>query len=425
MSNGKKLQLADRLKGTEGNVWVEFGKLAAENQATNLGQGFPDFMPPMYVVEALQEAVSGKNVLLNQYTRSYGHPRLVNALAKTFSHLMDRKIDAMNEVLVTVGAYGSLFCAVQGLINPGDEAVIIEPFFDCYGPMVTVAGGTPKFVPLRPKIKPGDKVISSKDWILDPDELAAAFSDKTKLIILNTPNNPVGKMYSLEEMEMVANLCKKHDAVCIADEVYEWLVYSDSQPHRKIATLPDMWERTITIGSAGKTFSVTGWKIGWAIAPANLMKCLNTMHQNCCYTCPTPIQEAVAIGFEHELSIIDNKKDCYFYNLAAELEPKRKVLAKSLQEAGMIPTIPEGGYFMMADTSNMKVDCEDGTDAPKDFKFVRWLCKNKKLAAIPPSAFYSKDHKHLAANMVRFCFIKKDETLESASKIIHDWVATM
>lgn len=412
-----KLQMAKRLEGTDKNVWVEFGRLTVENKALNLGQGFPDFFPPDYVRDGLLKSVSDENPFLQQYTRSYGHPRLIKALADTYSPIMKREIDPLSEILVTVGAYGSLFCTVQGLLNPGEEAIIIEPYFDCYEPMVKVAGGTPVFVPLRPT-KTGT-TLSSADWKLDPKELESKFSNKTKLLFLNNPNNPVGKVYSLEELEMIADLCIKYDIICVADEVYEWMIYPEYK-HLKIATLPGMWERTITIGSAGKTFSVTGWKLGWSVGPKNLIHALQTMHQNSVYTCPTPIQEAVARGFELENARF-GQKDCYFQSLAEELMPKRDRMGAFLAEAGMVPTVPEGGYFMIADFSKLDVKSDPNNNESKDFQFVKWLIKNKKVAGIPPSAFYSQEHKHLAENLIRFCFIKEDKTLDQAGEILKQW----
>ncbi|XP_074647158.1 kynurenine--oxoglutarate transaminase 3-like isoform X2 [Tubulanus polymorphus] len=414
----KKVVPADRTRGVDKNVWVEFGKLSTDYKALNLGQGFPDFAPPQFVIDALSAATRSDNALMNQYTRSTGHPRLVNALANTFSPIMKREIDPMNEIIITVGAFGSLYYTIQGLVNPGDEVIIIEPFFDCYEPMVRVAGGTPVFIPLRPKAPPAGKMMSSGDWHLDPEELAGKFTEKTKLIIVNTPHNPTGKIFTADELELIRSLCIKHDVVCVADEVYEWLVYKGHQ-HIKIATLPGMWERTLTIGSAGKTFSATGWKVGWTIGPQYLIKALQIIHQNSLYTTATPIQEALAVGFECESQKIGTS-DCYFHQLPAELQPKRDRLAKMLLDIGAVPMIPEGGYFMMADVSNIKFET-DGTDDPKDFQFVRWMTKQKRLSAIPPSAFYSSKHKHLAENLVRFTFIKKDESLDAAEKIFQQW----
>ncbi|XP_052789184.1 kynurenine--oxoglutarate transaminase 3-like isoform X2 [Mya arenaria] len=419
-----KIRMADRLKGTEKNVWVEFGKLSAEYKAINLGQGFPDYHPPQHVLDIFAKLVQGDNPLVHQYTRSYGHPHLVNVLAKLYGPIMGRQIDPMTEVTVSIGAFGILFSCMQGLVNPGDEVIIIEPFFDCYEPMVRVAGGKPVFVPLRPTKTEGE--MTSHDWQLNTEEITKAFNKNTKAIILNNPNNPVGKVFRREELEVIAKLCIEHDVVCVADEVYEWMIYRGFE-HIKIATLPGMWDRTITVGSAGKTFSATGWKLGWAVGPADLMQALMVLHQNSIYTCPTPIQEAVAAGLEYELSVFGDEEKCYLKSLALqELAPKRDMLAKVLSEVGMTPTVPEGGYFMLADISKLNVEIpDDGTDDPYDFKFIRWLTKNKKLSCIPPTAFYNKEHKHLGEKFIRFCFIKEDSTLEAAGKVLKEWKAEL
>ncbi|XP_048772556.1 kynurenine--oxoglutarate transaminase 3-like isoform X1 [Ostrea edulis] len=418
-----KLTGADRIKGTEKNIWVEFGKLAVENEALNLGQGFPDFKPPQHVIDEMVTAVASDNHLMHQYTRSFGHPRLVSALTKLYSPLIGQELDPNKNVTVSVGAYGVLFCAVQGLLNPGDEAVIIEPYFDCYEPMVKVAGATPFYCPLRPT-KTG-QVTSSRDWKLDPKELESKFSEKTKAVFINNPNNPVGKVYSREELQMVADLCIKYNVICLSDEVYEWMVYDDNK-HIKIASLPGMWERTVTIGSAGKTFSATGWKLGWAVGPEELIFPMQILHQNCTYNCPTPVQEAVAGSLEYEMKMLDQPDKCYFYSLAKELQPKRDMLTKICQEAGLSPVVPEGGYFMMVNTTGLNVDFpDDGTNDPRDFKFVRWMTKELKLAAIPPSAFYNQEHKNLGENYIRFCFIKKDETIAAAGDILKKWSGSL
>lgn len=254
----KQLQ-ARRLNGIDHNPWVEFVKLASEADVVNLGQGFPDFAPPDFAVEAFQHAVSG-DFMLNQYTKAFGYPPLTKILASFFGKLLGQDIDPLKNVLVTVGAYGALFTAFQALVDEGDEVIIIEPFFDCYEPMTLMAGGRPVFVSLKLSPNQDGELDSSSNWQLDPTELASKFTSRTKALILNTPNNPLGKVFSRAELELVASLCQQHDVVCITDEVYQWLVYDGCQ-HVSIATLPGMWERTLIIGSAGKTFSATGWKV--------------------------------------------------------------------------------------------------------------------------------------------------------------------
>ncbi|KAF6036560.1 CCBL2 [Bugula neritina] len=417
-----KLTMADRLQGNDKSVWVTFTELARTTGAVNLGQGFPNYPPPDYVCNALTKIGESGNFMLNQYTRGFGHPKLVSNIAKLYGKLHNRDIDPMSEVMVSSGAYESLFCIFQGLVNPGDEVIIIEPFFDCYEPMTKIAGGKPVFIPLRPSPSTNSGENSSADWKLDPEELSSKFTSKTKLIILNTPNNPLGKVFTRPELELIADLCIKHDVACVADEVYEWMTYPGVE-HVRIASLPGMWDRTITVSSAGKMFSATGWKLGWSVGPPHLLKSLMAVHQNCVYTCCTPLQEAVADGFELEINRLEtNKEQSYVYTLPnVELLPKKNRMAAMLKEAGLVPIIPEGGYFMLADWTKLGItddQIEDGSDEPKDFKIVKWLTKEKKLATIPCSAFYGPEHKHLAENYIRFCFFKDDKTIEAAGEIL-------
>ncbi|KAL9826972.1 kynurenine--oxoglutarate transaminase 3-like [Geothlypis trichas] len=412
---------ARRLEGIDKNIWVEFVKLAATYSKVNLGQGFPDFPAPDFLREALTRALSGGNHMLHQYTRAFGHPPLVKVLAQFFEKLLGRDLDPMTNVMVTVGAYQALFCCFQALVDEGDEVIIIEPFFDCYEPMVKMAGGTPVFVPLRLNPRKDGKLMSSADWQLDPAELASKFSERTKAIVLNSPNNPLGKVFSRGELGLIAELCVKHDVLCISDEVYEWLVY-DGKQHIRIASLQGMWERTVIIGSAGKTFSATGWKVGWVVGPDRLLQHLRTVHQNSVYHCATIAQEAVAQGFQRELMLY-GKPESYFVQLPKELQQKRDWLVQSLDGVGMKPIIPEGTYFLVADISPFKSDVPDvpNSDEPYDSRFAKWMVKNKGLAAIPLSAFYSEAHKNNYTNFIRFCFAKEEATLKAASDILQKW----
>jgi kynurenine--oxoglutarate transaminase/cysteine-S-conjugate beta-lyase/glutamine--phenylpyruvate transaminase len=416
MNDNGKFALDAKFKGLEKSVWVEFIDLNAKLQPLNLGQGFPDFMPADSVIKELAKTCNADaNPLLHQYTRSMGHPRLVTALAKLYSRLIGRQINPMTEVLVTGGAYPALFCSVMSNVGQGDEVILIEPYYDCYEPLVKLAGGIPRQIALKPT---GEDKESSASWKLDSAELRSLFNEKTKAIILNTPNNPVGKVFTKEELTEIAELCIKYNVIAISDEVYEWLVY-EGKEHVRIATLDGMWDRTITIGSAGKTFSLTGWKLGWAYGPAYLIKNLQVAHQTCVYTCQTPGQEALAAALELEIKKLGTK-DSFFYKMVTDLKDRRDLMTRACKEAGMIPIVPDAGYFLLANWRPLepKADLSGETDPCADYRFVKWMAKKWKLLGIPPTAFYSEHHKTLGEDYIRFCFYKKTDTLQKAGDIL-------
>ncbi|KAH8264537.1 hypothetical protein KR038_009692 [Drosophila bunnanda] len=406
-SSMDKFDLPKRLQGSTPSVWNEYIALAMQYKPLNLGQGFPDDAAPEYVTHSLADIAKDENPLLHQYTRGYGHVRLVQALSKLYSGLVSKELNPLTDILITSGAYEALYSTIMGHVDVGDEVIIIEPFFDCYEPMVKMAGGVPRFIPLKLRTTEGTGPISSADWVLDDAEFEKLFNSKTKMIILNTPHNPIGKVFSRKELERIAELCRKWNVLCVSDEVYEWLVF-DGAEHIRICTLPGMWDRTITLGSAGKTFS--------------LIRNLQMVHQNSVYTCPTPLQEGVARSFEIELARL-GKPESYFLSLPRELKQKRDYMAKFLSDAGMRPTIPEGGYFMLADWSPLadKVDLSSEPDKHRDYKFTKWMTKNMGLQGIPPSAFYSEPNKPLGEDFVRYCFIKKQENLDKAAELLAKW----
>ncbi len=372
-------------------IFSEITALAVKHGAVNLGQGFPDFAPPSFVLEAARRAAEGED---QQYSRGQGNPALVNALAQDLSPSFGRELDPMEEITVTVGATEGLYAAILALVDPGDEVILLEPFYDSYPADVALAGGVARYVPLRPD--------REGCWGLDPDELRAAFSSQTKLLLLNTPHNPTGKVFTAEELHLIADLCQEHDVLVLCDEVYERIVF-DGREHLRLANLAGMWERTVSLGSAGKTFSVTGWKIGWAVAPPPLSLALRRLHQWIPFAVATPLQRAVA-----EVLAQAPGRD-YYSELAAMYQQRRDRLVQILDGAGLKPLTPEGTYFVMADISG----AGDFTD---DVQFCRHLTIDRGVAAIPPSAFYCEEHKHLARRLARFCFCKEEQTLEAAAR---------
>ncbi|XP_037559314.1 kynurenine aminotransferase-like isoform X1 [Dermacentor silvarum] len=406
------VQMAKRVQVMQEPTGIQFAPPGEQSDVVNLAHGFPDYPPPDFLLDALQDAITCNS--LHQYTRGYGHPPLVNVLSQMYSRLIGRKIDPENEVLVTVGAIEALYTAFLGLVNPGEEVIIIEPFFPCYEHQILSAGGVPVFVSLRPNKK---GLISSADWVLDPRELASKFNFQTKMILVNNPHNPLGKVFTQDELEMIAELCRKHNVICVMDEVYEWIVY-DGIEHIRMNTLPGMWERTITLGSAGKAFGTTGWRVGWAYGPENLLKGLKMVHQNCIYTVSTLMQEAVAVGLEKQMGRTADPTGYWKNRQCHSLQKKRDFIYGFLGSLGVTATIPQGAYYIFCDLSNLASKLNVQGNEHEQHQLTEWLCRKKKLMATPGSVFYSEDAKPLAKDFIRICYAKESSTLLKAADIL-------
>jgi N-succinyldiaminopimelate aminotransferase len=372
--------LARKLDGFGTTIFTEMTQLANAHGAINLAQGFPDFDGPEFAREAAVAAIRAGH---GQYARMTGIPEIHRALSAKYRRDWELDYAPDTELTVTSGATEAIFSAIQGVCDAGDEVVLFEPYYDSYKASVAMAGAVPRVVTLR-----------APDWTFDLRELEAAFTGRTRVLLLNTPHNPTGKVFSREELETLAALCRHRDALCITDEVYEHLVYEGR--HVPMASLPGMRERTITISSFGKTFSLTGWKIGWAAAPPELTAAVRAAHQFVTFATATPLQHgaasALAAGPE------------YYAELSALYRERRDYLARELSRIGFVLRPPQGTYFICADFRRFGFD--------DDRAFVRHMIEVAGVAAIPPSVFY--DNTGNGRHYVRFAFCKKRETLEAA-----------
>jgi N-succinyldiaminopimelate aminotransferase len=367
-------------------IFTEINVLAQQYNALNLGQGKPDFDAPPDVISHLVQALQAGN--LNQYAPGPGTASLRQAVADHAGRFYNLDINPANGVIVTAGATEGIFSAILGLVDPGDEVIVIEPFYDSYVPNIIMANAVPVYVPLHPP-----------SWTLDPDELRAAFSQKTRALILNTPHNPSGRVFTQRELTLIADLCCEYDVTVIADEVYEHLIFEPAQ-HTPISTLPGMFERTVTVSSAGKLFSATGWKIGWVYGPPDLIEGVARAHQFVTFAVHHPSQEAIAYAL--------NLSAAYYEGFQAMYEAKRLLIQAALDSGGLKYRAPEGTYFIMADYS----DVFDGTP----LEFTRYLTKEIGVACIPPESFYGQEHSHIGQGYVRFAFCKSDEMLQEVKE---------
>jgi len=375
---------ARRTRSFGTSIFTEITALAAAHDAVNLGQGFPDFAAPAFIKEAAMRAIREDH---NQYAAAPGRPRLRAALAARWERLHGVAVDADTEITVASGATELLHDALLAVVEPGDEVIVFEPTYDAYVPDIIMASGIARPLALRPP-----------DWRWDPDELRATFGPRTRAVILNTPHNPTGKVFARDELEQLAALCNEHDTLVITDEVYSEITF-DGAAHVPIATLPGMRDRTITIDSMGKTFSVTGWKVGWSIAPERLTRAIRSVHQFVTFTGSVPFQEALAEG----LALAETNG--YYADLRAAYTARRDRLTAVLRAAGLAPMPTQGAYFILTDTTAFGF--------LDDVTFCRHLCTEIGVAAIPTSVFYA-DPK-TAPPLARFCFAKRDETIDAAA----------
>jgi len=365
------------------SVIREMTRLALRYGAVNLSQGFPDFPAPAEIKRAAQEAIAAD---INQYAITWGAKRFRDAIAQKFERTQGVAVDSESEITVCCGSTEAMISAMMAIINPGDEVVVFEPFYENYGPDAILSGATPRFVKLHPP-----------DWTFDPDELAAAFGPATKAIILNTPNNPTGKVFERAEFERIRDLCVRWNAFAITDEIYEHMLYDGAQ-HISLASLDGMRDRTITINALSKTYSVTGWRVGWAIAPADVTAAIRKVHDFLTVGAAAPLQEAGTVALRLPQS--------YYDTLAHEYAVRRDRMLGILTGAGFRCFKPRGAYYIMTDISAFGF--------PDDVSFAQYLVKEIGVAAVPGSSFYRKPAD--GRTHLRFTFCKKETTFQAATE---------
>lgn len=370
------------------SVIREMTRLALEHGAVNLSQGFPDFPAPDALKQAAAAAIAGD---INQYAITWGAPELRAAIADDWRARTGLDIDPERHVTVCCGSTEAMIATLLAIVDPGDEVVVFEPFYENYGPDAILSGATPRYVRLRPPSTPGGA------WTFDPDELRAAFSPRTRVVIVNTPNNPTGKVFTRDELGLIGALAHEFDAIVVTDEIYEHIVY-DGHDHVPMATIEGMADRTVTINSVSKTFSVTGWRVGWAIAPADIAPAIRKVHDFLTVGAAAPLQAAAAAALRGGSD--------YYRTLAAEYGRRRDRLMTMLTDAGFVCHRPQGAYYVMTDI--------DAFGFANDVEFVRYLVTEIGVAAVPGSSFFSDPAS--GRRHVRFCFCKKDETLALAEE---------
>ncbi len=379
--------ISKRVQGFTESVIREMTRINNQHNGINLAQGMPNFPPPKELLEAAHRAIDGD---FHQYAITWGTPSLRRAIAEKYKKFYGMELDPERHITVCCGSTETMLATLLAALNPGDEVIIFEPFYENYGPGCIIAGAEPVFVPLEPP-----------DFGFDPDRLARAVTPRTRAIIFNSPNNPSGKVFSRTELQLIADLCLKHDLLAITDEIYEHIVY-DGAGHTPIATLPGMADRAITISGISKSYSVTGWRIGYAVANPELSLGIRRAHDFITVGAPHPLQEAAVTAL--------HLPDSYYVHLRESYQARRDLLLGKVIEAGFIAFKPQGAYYILTEAAHFlkEYDCKD------DAEFAMFLVKDVGVATVPGSSFYA--HTELGKTKIRFCFPKTDDMLIEAGR---------
>ncbi|HEX9818326.1 MAG TPA: aminotransferase class I/II-fold pyridoxal phosphate-dependent enzyme [Methylomirabilota bacterium] len=381
------MRLSDRVQGFTESVIREMTRVVSQHGGVNLAQGMPNFPPPAALVEAAHRALDGD---FHQYAITWGAASLRQAIADKYRRFYGMAIDPERHVTVCCGSTETMLSTLLAVLNPGDEVIVFEPFYENYGPGCIISGAVPIWVPLEP---PG--------FSFDPDRLARAVTPRTKAIVFNSPNNPSGKVFARADLQAIADLCLRHDLLAITDEIYEHIVY-DGLGHTPIATLPGMAERTVTISGASKSYSVTGWRVGWAVAPEEISAGIRRAHDFVTVGAPHPLQEAAVTAL--------TLPDSYYVALRDGYQARRDLLFGYLERAGFTAWKPRGAYYILTDAAHFL----EALRLEDDSAFAMWLIKECGVATVPGSSFYA--HPELGRTKIRFCFPKTDEVLTDAGE---------
>jgi L-glutamine---4-(methylsulfanyl)-2-oxobutanoate aminotransferase len=379
-----KIRASDTASSFTESVIREMTRMALAHGAINLSQGYPDFAAPEELKEAARQAIADD---INQYPLTWGAEPFRRGIAEQYRSRYGMKwVDPEVHITVTCGSTEAMIAAMLGVLDPGDEVVVFEPFYENYGPDTILSGAVPRTVTLHPP-----------DWSIDEDELRSAFNGRTRGIVINTPNNPTGKVFTRDELQLIADLCQRWDVIAFTDEIYEFITY-DGHRHVPPGSVPGLEDRTVTIGALSKTYAVTGWRVGWAVAPEPLTRGIRSVHDFLTVAAPAPLQEAGAVA----LALPEE----YYEHTALEYLERRNLMMKLLAEAGFEANPPQGAYYVMADVSHL--------DRGDDVETARFLTTDVGVAVVPGSSFFSEPK--LGSHLVRFAFCKKLETLEEAGE---------